>query len=139
MESWRKAWRESVAPQLSGPGLRRLADGLEYDDPCILQGQTVDPPHMYGFRHADAEACCPIGYACWQGDGRKTVEDVQSAFQRVCWAGENTIPPNDTSAIHFLRFVDDSPREVMRRELLAEVRLELARRDGETIETLDAC
>jgi len=46
MESWRKVWREGVAPLLSTRSLETLRHGLVTDDPQLQQGATTTPPPL---------------------------------------------------------------------------------------------
>src|SRR5712692_10367123 len=46
MESWRKVWREGLAPLLSTNGLEALRQALVTDDAQLLQGATTTPPAL---------------------------------------------------------------------------------------------
>ena len=49
MESWRKVWREGLAPLLSDNSLRALRRALVEDDPRLIQGATTTPPPLPSF------------------------------------------------------------------------------------------
>jgi hypothetical protein len=72
-------------------------------------------------------AGCAVCLAAWLGNGLSTVGEVEAEFARVCLeAGERLNDP--TGARYFLNWFDSEPREVVRRELLAEVEMALASR-----------
>jgi hypothetical protein len=82
-------------------------------------GSGQAPPPVQG--------ACPITFVGWQGDGLLIVADLEEFFARIIFrAGERVGDP--TAARYFLKWWDDAPRDETRRELLAEVRQELARR-----------
>jgi hypothetical protein len=127
MTAWQKAWREGIAPQLSTVGLVALDGALDLDDPRLLQGDTVSPLPLYPRACRPVQGACPIAFAGWKGNGLLIVADLEEFFARVIFgAGERLGDP--TGARYFLNWWDDSPRAEARRELLAEVRRELARR-----------
>ncbi|MBU6430406.1 MAG: hypothetical protein KGR26_15425 [Cyanobacteria bacterium REEB65] len=126
MESWRKVWREAIAPQLSNAGLRALELALRHDCSQLIQGTTV---------RASADpiqpcAACAIAYAGWIGDGLRTLAEVHEYFATVAHEAGGRL--GEMPAVrYFTNWFDETPREEMRRELLAEVRRELARRKGQ--------
>lgn len=131
LESWRRAWRLGIAPQLSTEGLRALEKALRTDDPELIQGATMSPPDLESFQQERVIAACAIAYAGWQGERLQTVQDVEDEFAKVC-AGAEQILGDPAAARWFTKWYDDKPRPEMRKILLAEVRLELARRDPPT-------
>ena len=70
MESWRKVWRDGIAPQLTDAGLEALAQALETDAPELLQGATTSPPPLACVQDWPVEAACPVGYAGFHANGR---------------------------------------------------------------------
>ncbi len=80
MEAWRNVWRNGIAPQLSTKGLEALAQACREDSPKLIQGATTSPPPLQCVQDWDTEAACLIGFAGWQGDGLKTVADVEEFF-----------------------------------------------------------
>jgi hypothetical protein len=127
MESWRKVWREGLAPQLSTAGLEALAEALANDDPRIIQGATTSPPPVSSVVDWPVEATCVIGFCGWQAEDLETVGEVEEFFARTCrdvdrWLGE------PAACRYFLNWYDQTPRDEMRRALLEEVRLALAER-----------
>ena len=92
---------------------------------------SSSPLHMTTFPtgvtgHADryrVERACALAFCEWQGKGLRTVQAVRIAFD---WLHESVCRRHDPRG--FLRWFDDTPREEMRRDLLAEVERELTRR-----------
>ncbi len=127
MESWRKVWREGLAPQLSTAGLEALRSGLQNDDPRLIQGATTSPPPLQCVQDWPVEACCVLGFCAWQGDGLQTVAAVEEDFARLCFEADQILG-EPAACRWFLNWYDDTPRDEMRRELLAEVECTLAER-----------
>ena len=127
MESWRKVWREGIAPQLSTAGLEALQQALVRDDERLLQGSTTTPPPLQCMQECPVEGACGVGYCAWQGDGLETVGEVEEYFARRCFEADQRL--GEPAAVrYFLNWFDDTPRDEMRRELLAEVNRTLAER-----------
>jgi hypothetical protein len=133
MDSWRKVWREGVAPLISSEGLQALARALASDDPRLLQGATTSPPPLQCVQEWPVEAACGIGYCGWQGDGLETVAEVEEFFARVCFEVDMALG-EPAGCRWFLNWFDETPRDEMRRLLLAEVNTELAQRRATTPE-----
>ena len=127
MESWRKVWREGVAPLLSTESLEALRSGLVHDDPRLIQGATTTPPPLQCVQDWPVEAACGLGYCGWQGDGLETVAEVEEFFARTCFEIDRNLG-EPAGCRWFLNWFDDTPRDEMRRELLNEVLLALAER-----------
>ena len=125
MENWREIWRNGVAPSLSTAGLKALRKALAKNDPRLLQGETTSPPPENV--EWPCAGGCPIAFAAWQGDGLLTVGDIELAFAKTCHAADELL--GGPAAVGcFVNYWDESPRKQVVRELLAEVRLELAKR-----------
>jgi hypothetical protein len=137
MESWRKVWREGVAPLISTEGLEALARALEGDDPRLLQGATTTPPPLQCVQDWPVEAACAVGYCGWQGDGLETVAEVEEFFAKVCFEVDQQLG-EPAACRWFLNWFDETPREEMRQLLLAEVKRELAQRLANVEENKDA-
>ena len=136
MESWRKVWREGLAPLLSTPGLEALQRALATDDGRLLQGATTTPPPLQCVQDWPVEAACGVGYCGWQGDHLETVAEVEEFFARVCFEVDQALG-EPAACRWFLNWFDETPREEMRRELLAEVNRTLAqRRAGQSEEAV---
>src|SRR5437763_1066796 len=127
MESWRKVWRDGLAPHLSTPGLEALRRALIGDDLRLLQGATTTPPPLQSVQDWPVEAACVLGYCGWQGDGLETVAEVEEFFARTCFEADQALG-EPAACRWFLNWFDETPREEVLRELLAEVNRELARR-----------
>ncbi len=128
MESWRKTWRDGVAPLLSTDALRALARALRDDDNRLIQGATTTPPPLEcSMQDWPVEAACVLGFCGWIGDGLETVAEVEEFFARMCFEIDQRLgEPADCR--WFLNWFDETPRDEMRRLLLPEVKADLARR-----------
>ncbi len=127
MESWRKVWRDGLAPVLSMAGLKALRKALAKDDGRLTQGSTTTPPPLQCVLDWPCEGACVVGYAGWQGDGLETVGEVEEYFARCCFEADNRL--GEPAAVrYFLNWFDDAPRDDARRLLLAEVDRSLAER-----------
>jgi hypothetical protein len=130
MESWRKVWRDGLAPLASTGQLEALRDALAGDDPRLLQGATTNPPPLLCLEDRPVEAACAVGImgveACG-GWGEATVGAVEEVFVGLCHEIDKRV--GEPAGCHwFLNWADETPRDEMRRELLAEVSRELAGR-----------
>jgi hypothetical protein len=127
MESWRKVWREGLAPVLSTTGLDALRKALQSDDTRLLQGATTTPPPLQCVQDWPVEAACGLGYCGWQGEGLETVAEVEEYFARVCFEVDQRLG-EPAACRWFLNWFDETPRDEMRGLLLAEVHRTLAQR-----------
>ena len=120
MESWRTVWRDGFAPVLALSGLEALRDALAGDDDRLTQGSTTTPPPLMCVQDWPVEAACAVGYCGWQGAGLETVGEVEEYFARCCFEADQRL--GEAAACRwFLNWFDDTPRDEMRDELLAEV------------------
>lgn len=126
-EAWRQVWREGFVPELSTAALEALREGLVSDDPRLQQGATTTPPPLLSLMDWSVEAACALGYCGWRGEGLRTVGQVEEYFARLCYEADLRLG-EPTACRHFLNWYDDTPREIVRQELLAEVELALAQR-----------
>lgn len=131
IEGWRYCWRAGVAPCLSTQALVALRAALESDDPRLIQGSTTEPPPLACVQDWPCEAGCAIGFAGWQGEGLETVGEVNEFFARVCFDIDARLG-EAAGCRWFLAWFDETPRDVMRRELLAEIDLALSARKATT-------
>ena len=120
MESWRMVWREGFVPVLSTAGLTALRDALRGDDPRLVQGATTTPPPLMCVQDWPVEAACALGFCGWQGDSLETVGQVEEHFAKCCFEADQRLG-EPAACRWFLNWFDDTPRDEMRRELLAEV------------------
>lgn len=128
MESWRHTFRAGIVPFLSTPGLRALEQALITDDPRLLQGKTTEPPPLQCVQDWPVEAACFVGYAAWQGDGLKTVGEVEEAFAKCLFDADQRL--GEPAGVRwFLNPFDDWPREQMLASLLPEVQRALSLRE----------
>ncbi len=129
MESWRKVWREGLAPLLSVAGLEALRAALVRDDPRLQQGATTTPPPLQCVQDWPVEGACAVGFCGWQGEGLETVGEVEEFFARMCFEIDQRLG-EPAGCRWFLNWFDETPRDEMRRQLLAEVNRSLAQRQG---------
>lgn len=135
MESWRKVWREGIAPLLCVEHLEALAEGLRKDDPRLLQGCTTSPPPVRSVLNWPVEGACTVGY-CWAqtnggfygaGTSPAQVGDTEEFFARICFECDQRI--NEPAGCRwFLNWADETPRDEMRAALLPEIELVLKER-----------
>jgi hypothetical protein len=126
LEAWRRVWRQGIALSLSTPGLLALRQALVTNDPRLVQGYTAFPvANAEG--SAPPAAACPLGFAGWQGDGLETIDAIEEAFARTCLEADQRL--NEPAAARwFIGWVDETPLEIVRAELLPEIDRELTRR-----------
>ena len=125
MESWRKVWREGMVPQLSPAALEALRHALLTDDARLLQGATTTPPPLQCVQDWPVEAACVLGFCGWQGLGLETVAEVEEFFAGACFEADQRLG-EPAACRWFLNWYDETPRQEMRRQLLAEVNRSLA-------------
>jgi hypothetical protein len=137
MESWCKVWRDGVSPLLSNTAIEALRRGLISDDSRLIQGATTTPPPLQCVQDWPVEAACALGYCGWQGDGLETVAEVEEFFACMCFEIDQRLG-EPAGCRWFLNWFDETPRDEMRRLLLAEVNRSLAlRRDDGDDEAID--
>ncbi len=127
METWRKVWRDGLAPLLSIEALEALRLALVHDDPRLIQQATTCPPPSDVFHEEDVEGACALGYCGWKGEGLPTVGQVEAFFIRTCLAADDALG-EPAACRHFLNWFDETPRPTLRRLLLDEVQRALAER-----------
>jgi len=110
-------------------GLEALKKALIDDDPRLMQGKTTDPPPLNCVAHWDCEGACALGFMGWHGKGLQRVGQVEEFFAESCFQADRAIGVA-AACRWFLNWFDDTPREEMRRELAAEIDIELARRQN---------
>jgi hypothetical protein len=71
------------------------------------------------------EAACVLGYCGWQGEGLQSVAQVEEFFARLCFEADQRLG-EPAACRWFLNWYDETGREEMRRQLLAEVNRSLA-------------
>jgi hypothetical protein len=130
MNSWRKVFRDGIAPQLSTPALEELRKALSGDDPALLQGQTTAPLPCPDNDSLPVAGACPIALAGWRGEGLETVAEVEDYFARIVLGSDQALG-QPASCRYFFHFADAVDRQTFRRELLAEVTQVLTERDGQ--------
>jgi hypothetical protein len=131
MASWKKVWREGIAPLLSDEELGALRQALAVDDPRLVQMATMEPTPLLCTAEWPVEAACALAWCGWQGAGLETVGEVEDYFTQLLVEVDRRLG-HVGEVRHFIQWFDDTPREEMRRELLPEV--ERAIRERETAE-----
>jgi hypothetical protein len=101
----------------------------------LIQGSTTTPPPLQCVQDWPVEACCVLGYCSWMGEGLETVAEVENDFARVCFEADQILG-EPAACRYFLNWYDETSRDEMRRELLAEVNLVLAERLGVDLKEL---
>ncbi len=127
MESWRRVWREGFAPVFSTDSLEALWQALRNDDPRLTQGATTSPPPLMCNGNAALNGCCSIGWCGWHGEKLSTVGEVEEFFARSCFEADQRLG-EPAGCRWYLNWYDDTPREQMRQELIAEVERTLEQR-----------
>jgi hypothetical protein len=127
MESWRKVWRDGLAPLISTEALEALRAALCNDDARLLQGATTTPPPLQCVQDWPVEAACALGYCGWQGEGLESVAEVEEYFARLCFEVDQRLG-EPAACRWFLNWFDETPRDEMRSLLLTEVNRTLAQR-----------
>ena len=121
MEAWRRVWREAMVPLLSDAALRVLEIALESNSEDLLQGATTHPPPLECVQDWPCEGACPIGLMGWKGESLETVGEVEEFFARMCFEIDKRLG-EPAGCRWFLNWWDETPRDVARKELLAEVK-----------------
>jgi hypothetical protein len=137
MENWRKVWREGFASVLPTAGLKALRKALISDDTNLIQGATTLPPPLECNLDLPIDAACAVCLAVWKGDDvdDKTIREVEEQFAATCFDVDARVG-EAAGCRWFLNWFDDTPRDKMRRVLLAEVDLVLKDRDFEFVNEL---
>jgi hypothetical protein len=135
MESWRLAWRNGFAPQLTDAELLALHEALATDDERLTQGSTTTPPPLMCVQDWPVEAGCVLGFCgaiANGGFGTATVGEAEEFFATKCFQADQSLG-EPAACRWFLNWFDDTPRPEVLRDLLAEVERALADR-GVTVE-----
>ena len=127
MESWRMVWRDGFAPVLSTDGLERSGRPYAKTIRTSAKGATTTPPPLACNSERALEGCCSIGWCGWKGEKLETVGEVEEFFARSCFEADQLLG-EPAACRWFLNWFDDTPRQQMRLELLAEVERTLEQR-----------
>ncbi len=120
MIDWKRSWRSGLAPLLTPAGLMALKAALETDDPRLVQGATTEPMPIALFADEAVAGACAVGFCLWQGGGLVRVGALHTAFRRLCASADDLLDES-LGTVAFLNWFDETPRDEMRRELLAEI------------------
>jgi hypothetical protein len=132
LESWRKVFREGIVPQVSVAGLQNLAQALERDDPRLLQGVTSNPPALACMANDPVEGCCAWCFLLLDHKRpyQVSVGALDQRFAESCFKASQ-LCGEAGSARYFLNFLDETPRDEMRKLLLVEVLAALVGRQSQ--------
>lgn len=125
--SWRRVWREGIAPLLIDDELETLALGLEVDTPMLIQGACALPRPMSDVNESTIIGVDALCYGAWQTGRLATNLDADDYFARTCHAIDELLG-EPAGCRWFLNWYDETPRDEMRVALLAEVQREQERR-----------
>lgn len=120
MNAWQRVWRVGFAPLLSPAALAALAAALRDDDPRLVQDSTTEPIPVAIFADAPVEGACAVAFGLWQGHGFDRVGSLHLAFRRLCRSADDLLDEALASTA-FINWFDATPRDEMRRLLLAEI------------------
>jgi hypothetical protein len=122
MTDWQRIWRTALGPRISPKALKVLFQALLRNDPRIIQGQTTIPSPTSMFRGEPLIGACCLCFCGWEGEGLRTVGEVEWYFWDLCRACEIETG-EEAAAKHFLNWWDEAPRE----EAFALLAFEVAR------------
>jgi hypothetical protein len=125
---WIPAWRAAAA-LLSPESIAALRAAIANDDPRLIQGATTTPPPLQCVQDWPVEAACALGFCGWQGDGLVTVAEVEDFFAKMCFEIDCNLG-EPAVCRHLRNWYYETPRDEMRRELLAEIYRYLAAPDA---------
>lgn len=147
MEMWKVSWRNGYLPGMKTETLKALLEAVQSDDPRLTQGSTSTPPPLMCVQDWPIECGCIIGYAGAIENGGfesssvesyvakkkdnpspATVGEVEEFFATACFQADQRLG-NPAECRYFLNWFDGTPRSEMRRELQAELILNLKERE----------
>jgi len=131
MESWRKVWRDGIAPLLSREQLEACLEALVNDDPRLLQGATTTPPPLQCVFDWPVEAACLLGLCGVVEHGgfmEAKVCEAEEVFAKLCYECDQLLQ-EPAGVRWFLNWADETPRDEMRLAMIPEVKLALTRRE----------
>lgn len=118
----RNVWRNGFVPVLSDVELLALAEGLQANDPRIIQSATTEPSPLFALLDWPCEGACALGYAGWRGNGLALVDEVNQFFSAKCFEADRKLG-EPAACRYFLDWYDSATRDVMRSELLQEINI----------------
>lgn len=112
MTSAELVFKNGFAPVLGAAKLAVLRDACRSDDRRLTQGSTTTPPPLLCVQDWPCEAACALGFCGWQGDGLKTVGEVEGFFAKACSDAGATLG-EPAACRRFLNWFDETPRPEM--------------------------
>lgn len=122
------AFEHGFAPQWSDEQLLSLKDGLDCDDPMIIQGATTLPPNTMD-RHFEKPTGCCVSYVGFRG-GIECLVGIHDFFSDAATRADHLLGAYTASAF-FLNWFDGQERSKMRGELSAKISEILAKRSNQ--------
>lgn len=129
MPSWKYVWRNGFSKVMSKQALEALRDGLQANDPRLIQGATTSPPPLMCVADWPCEGGCLIAFSGWQGEGKAKVGEVEEYFAEICFNADLSLG-QPAACRWLLNWYDDTDRSEMIRELLPEVELAIAQKEN---------
>jgi hypothetical protein len=130
LTTWRRVWRDGIAPQLTTKGLQGLKAALVRNDPRLITGAICYPPPLLCMQHQPVQQCCPLSWALLEGHLPEAVSvgPLEQRFAECCWTACERL--GEPGAIrYFLNAVDEWSRDELRQNLLPEVDWALTQQD----------
>lgn len=123
-KAWQEVFRVAASSCLTRDELLFIRDAIGRDDKRLIQGSTAKPPAIPCVYDWPAECGCLFGLLAFRDGKQPTVAQVENEFARIVNAIDARFPMR--AAYYFLNWFDETPRDTMRAELLAEIDAGLA-------------
>ncbi|MBA4187552.1 MAG: hypothetical protein C0467_05990 [Planctomycetaceae bacterium] len=112
-----------------------LQDGLRANDQRLVQGVTTVPCPLASPSGTPVEGACLVGYCEMMSKSLGTVGEVEESFADLCFEADQRLG-EPAACRWFLNWFDDTDREIVRTEMLAEVELALSQRTAQLTPSL---
>ena len=122
-----KVWREGVAPLLSTEGLEALRQALARTTRGCCRGRRRRRRRCSACRTGRSRRPVPWATAAGRATGWRRSAEVEEFFARMCFEIDQRLG-EPAGCRWFLNWFDETPRDEMRRLLLAEVMRALTER-----------
>ena len=118
-EPWLRVFVDGFAPNMTDDELTAIRDGLANNDHRILQGATTDPVPLLCVHDWPCNGSCPVAFAKLGTNPEATVGEVEARFAELCYGCDAILGRADCR--HLLTWIDETPRDVMQRNLAAAI------------------